>query len=98
MALAAGQAILAIFQGSAFNVSYELIAVSGLILAVAMLQSHTFGRRTAYVGIVFYALSLVPASAGTVGLVFSLASLVPMVVWLILVARRLWQLAQGEGR
>jgi hypothetical protein len=95
--LAAGQAVLAVFAGSAFNVSYELIAVSGLVLTLSMLRSDTFGRGTVIVGIVFYAASLVPATAGTLGLVFSLASLPPMVIWLILVARRLLQLGRQEG-
>ncbi len=96
MLLAAGQTTLAIFAGSAFNISYELIAISGLILTLAMVRGSTFGKPTAWIGVAFYALTLVPASAGTLGLVFSLASLVPMVVFLILVARRLFQLAGLE--
>ena len=42
--VAVGQAILAAFSGSGFMTSYILIAVSGLILAITMLQSDTFGR------------------------------------------------------
>ncbi len=97
MLLSAGQAILAAFEGSAFITSYILIAVSGLLVAIAMLQGTTFGRRTAFMGIAFYGMNLVPASAGTLGLVLSLASLIPMVIWLVLVARRLLQLARQEG-
>jgi hypothetical protein len=47
------------------------------------------------VGLVFGALSLVPASAGKVGLVFSLLSLIPMAVWLVLIASRLGRLGRG---
>lgn len=97
-AVAAGQAILAVFAGSGFMTSYVLIAVSGLILALTMLQDDTFGRRTAVVGIVFYAMNLVPATAGTLGFVLSMASLLPMIAWLVLVARRLLQLAKQEAR
>lgn len=98
MLVAAGQATLGLFVGSGFNASYILVSVAGLIMSVLMLRSSAFGRRAAWVGIVFYALGLVPATAGTLGLVFSLASLPPMVVWLILVARSLFRLAREEGR
>ncbi len=92
--VAAGQAIMAVFAGSAFNTSYVLIAVSGLIMSLVMLWNNTFSRRTAYVGIVFYAMNLVPASAGTLGLVLSLASLLPMVIWLVMIARRFLQISR----
>lgn len=96
-ALAAGQAMLATWQGSAFNASYVLSAVSILITAAVILRSRVFSRATGYVGLVFGALSLVPASAGTVGLVFSLLSLVPMAVWLVLIGLRLVWLGRRDG-
>jgi hypothetical protein len=34
-------------------------------------------------------------SIGTIGLLFALGSLVPLEIWLILIARRLFQLGQG---
>jgi hypothetical protein len=43
------------------------------------------------------ALTLVPASVGTVGLLLSLVSLVPTTLWLILIARRLFQLGSALG-
>jgi hypothetical protein len=95
VALAAGEAMLATWQGTAFNVSYVLGAVVILLISAVMLRSQVFGRATAYVGLVFGALSVVPASAGKLGLIFSLLSLVPMWIWLILIARRLLQLGRG---
>jgi hypothetical protein len=97
VALAAGQAMLATWQGSAFNVSYILGAVATLLTATAMLRSQVFGRAAAYVGLLFGVLSLVPASAGKLGVIFSLLSLVPMWIWLILIARRLFQLGRGAA-
>lgn len=38
---------------------------------------------------------LVPASAGKLGIVLSLLSLVPMWLWLMLIARRLFRLGRG---
>ena len=91
----AGHAMVATWQGSAFNVSYILGAVAILVTGAVMLRSPVFGRATAYVGILFGVLSLVPASAGKVGLVMSLLSLVPMWIWLGLIARTLFQLGSA---
>lgn len=92
--LSAGQAILAIFQGSGFNASYVLIAVAGLVLCTAMLRSGRFSRATIWLGFIFYGMNLVPANAGLPGMILGLGSLIPMVAWLVLMARRLLQLAR----
>jgi hypothetical protein len=91
-ALAAGQALMANWSGTAFVVGYLLSGVAVLLMAAVMLRSGIFSKFIAYTGLVMGALMLVPASAGTVGLMLSLISLAPTVVWLILVARRLFQL------
>ncbi|WNG46521.1 DUF4386 family protein [Archangium minus] len=96
--LAAGHAMVTSWkQGSAFNVSYVLGAIATLLTSAAMLRSQEFGRVTAYVGLVFGVLSLVPASAGKPGIIFSLISLVPMWIWLVLIAQRLFQLGRGAA-
>jgi len=92
MFLAAGQAMLAIWQGTAFDVGYILEGVALLIIAVVMLRGTLFSKRTAYVGILLGAMSLIPPTAGTIGLLFALGSLVPLEIWDILIARRLFQL------
>jgi hypothetical protein len=94
MFLAAGQTLLAIYNGTAFDIYYVLGALGGLITAAIMLRSSTFSKLTAYVGLVMSGLMLIPPTVGAVGLLLSLLSLVPMVVWLILIARRLLQLGQ----
>ena len=93
---AAGQAMLAIWQGTAYDVSYVLGGVTTLLVAVVMLRSHRFGRVTAYVGLTMGVLMLVPATAGTIGLYMSLISLVPTVIWLTLLAWRFFQFASPE--
>ena len=40
---------------------------------------------------------LVPPTAGTVGMIFALGSLLPLEIWDILVARRLFQLGRASG-
>lgn len=99
---AAGQALLTNWQGTAFDVAYFLGAVAALLIAAVMLRSTIFSRTTAYAGLAMGALALVPATAGTVGIVVSLVSLVPTVFWLILVGLRLFEVGRvapaGQSR
>lgn len=95
---ASGQAMLAIYQGTAFDVYYILNAVTMLIISVVMLRSTLFGKVTAYLGIVAGVLMLIPSTAGTIGLYFAFGSLAPTVIWLILIGRRLFMLAQGVSK
>lgn len=90
--LAAAQATLAVYHGTPFDVAYVLSAVAGILICSAMFSTSVFGRPTAVIGIVVFAMNLIPATAGTLGLVLSIGSLLPLAVWLILVARRLWRL------
>jgi len=92
--VASGQAMLAIYQGTAFDVSYVLLAIAPLIISVVMLRSTTFGKVTAYVGIVANVLAVglfVPA----IGIFLSLISVVGFLIWYILIARKLFQLGSG---
>jgi len=88
--LAAGQAMLATWQGTAFDVSYVLSALAILTVSAVLLRSyHLFSKTTGYAGLSAGVLALIPPTAGTIGVVLSLVSLVPMVIWLALIARRL---------
>jgi len=92
MLLAAGQATLASLQSSTFYVSYILMSAAALIISAVMLRSgNIFSKVTAYVGILASVLGLglfVP----TIGLLLSLISLIPTVMWYILIARSLFRL------
>ena len=96
--VAAGQAMLAIYTGTAFDVYYLLNAFATLIISGVMLRSAIFGKGTAYVGILAAVLMFVPSTAGTIGLYLALSSLVPTAIWLILIARRLFRLGQGVSK
>lgn len=91
--VASGQAMLAIYQGTAFDVSYVFLAIAPLIISVVMLQGNTFGKVTAYVGIVANVLAVglfVPA----IGVFLSLISVVGLLIWYVLIAWRLFLFAQ----
>jgi hypothetical protein len=94
MFLAAGQAMLAIYNGAAFHVSYVLGAAALLIISVVMLRSDVFSKATAYLGIVANVLAFglyVPS----IGIFISIFSVVLLWIWNILLARRLFQLGRN---
>ena len=72
--LSAGETLLATYQGTAFNVSYIMVAVAFLIDSIVMLKSEIFSKRTAYTGIAMGVLMLLPPTVGMVGFVCSFLS------------------------
>jgi hypothetical protein len=98
MFLAAGEAMLAIFNGTAFQMHYVLGSVALLISSVVMLRSNVFSKATAYVGIIANVLAFglyVPK----IGVYLSIISVMPFyVIWYILIARRLFQLGWGVSK
>ena len=92
--LAAGESMLAIFNGTAFQVSYYLGSLNGLIISVILLRSKYFSKTTAYVRIASSMLDfgiLVPS----IGIYISIFSVVFMLIWNLLIGRRLFQLSKA---
>jgi hypothetical protein len=93
--LAAGQAMIATYQGTSFHVSYVLGSVAGIIIGAVMLRSDNFSRVTAYAGILGNVIGFglyVPM----IGLFLSVVSGPVLWIWYILLARRLFQLGRLE--
>jgi len=106
--LAAGQAMLANTNQRAvegFNMGFLLVSVAGLIVSAVILRSNIFSKVTAYVGILANALSLaeyfrlvfVP-EAVLLLLFIAIASCLLLLIWYILIARRLFQLGRLEKK
>jgi hypothetical protein len=96
--LAAGQAMLATWQGTAFQIAYLAGSVAGIAMGVAMLGS-VFGRVAATLAILANAVGLglyIP----TIGVYISVFSVLFLEIWYILLAWRLFQLGRGifDGR
>jgi hypothetical protein len=105
--LAAGQAMLANTNQRAvggFNMGLFLVSVAGLIVSSVMLQSNSFSRLTAYVGILANALSLADylrqalTPSPTIALLVILPNALFVVIWYVLVGRRLFQLGRLERK
>jgi hypothetical protein len=93
--VSAAQTVLATFEGTAFIVHYVVMGVAGILVSAAMLRGSVFSRTTGIAGVLQGAMMLVPVTFGTVGLIFAVGSLVPFIVWFVLVARRLGALARA---
>src|ERR1700694_476007 len=94
--VAAGEALIANYNGTAFGLYFVLSGIADLIFAVVMLRHRFFGRGTAYVGILLGALLLVPPLPpfGSIPTALSYAVVVPSAVWSLLVARGLFRMAR----
>ncbi len=104
MLLAAGQAVLslnnmsAIYHGTGIYMSFLFLALAGFIISVVMLQSHFFGRVTAYVGILagicdlIYCLTF--AFLPSLEVILLSAAGLFLMIWHILIGIKLLQLAR----
>lgn len=91
--LAAGEAVLTLFHGTAFNVHYILGSASLLISALLMLRSEIYSKSTAYVGVITN-IAVFGLYVPRIGVYISLLSVVGYLIWNLLIARRLFQLGQ----
>ena len=92
--LAAGQAMLAGWQGTAFHAGYLLASVAGVAIPLVMLRTTIFGKAIAYLGLLANAVGL-GLYLPVIGLFLALFSVVFLECWYILLARRLFQFGQG---
>ena len=91
--LAAGEALLVLFHGTAFKNYILLGGLSLLISCWLMLRDSRFGRAAAYVGIFSNTVSL-GFLLPTIGALFALLSMPILAVWFILLARTFLRLGR----
>ena len=105
--LAAGHAVLVNTNQRAvggFNMGLFLVSVAGLMVSSVMLKSNSFSRLTAYVGILANTMSLADylrealTSSVTIALLVILPNALFLVMWFVLVGRRLYRLGYLEGK
>jgi hypothetical protein len=94
--LAAGQTMLTVFNGSAFDISYVMGGIAILIISIVMTRNEFLGKAIAYVGIITGILMLLPPTVGTVGLYVSMLSLLPTLVWLVMLSIRFIRLGKAD--
>lgn len=92
--LAAGTALLTLYNGGTFATSYVLGAISTLLFSAVMVRHRVFGRLPGLIGVLTGVTMLVPANAGPVGLTIAMVSLLPTAAWLILLVPHLLRVAR----
>jgi hypothetical protein len=94
-ALAAGETMLAIYQGTAFDVSYLLQTVAGLVLSAVMLRSRLFRRAVAILGLAGFLVGLGLFIPGPAGIGLALLSVVFLWGWYLLLGLGFLGLGRG---
>ncbi len=82
--LAAGESVMAGYTGTAFNAYYVLSTICLLMFAYAMIKSPQFKKLIGWWGLASGFFMIIPSSAGALGMIFSLLSLIPWVVFVVL--------------
>jgi len=82
--LAAGEAVMAGYTGTSFDVYYVLSTICLLLFAYAIFKSPKFKKSVGLWGLVSGFFMIIPSSAGMVGMIFSFLSLIPWVVFRVL--------------
>jgi hypothetical protein len=93
--VAAGEALLALFDGTAWVIGTVFTSVSALISSFLMLRSDIFSRTTAYTGII----ASVPGFGffiPVIGPVLLFVVTLGGVIWYILIARTFFRLGWGK--
>jgi hypothetical protein len=90
--LGAGEAKLAVFKGTVFDIYYVLNGIVLFLFAGAVYASDRFSRASGVWGLIAAALMMIPSTVALIGRIFALSSLLPWVVFAALVG---WRLLRG---
>ena len=83
------ESYLDIWKGTGFNTYYFLSAISLILFSVVMIKTDVYSKKTGVIGLISGLLMTIPSGFDMIGLLMSLLSLVPRVIFSILVVKRL---------
>ncbi len=92
--LAAGKTLLAVYNGSSFDISYVLGGFTMVLFSIVMLKDELFEKSIPSTGLIMGVLMFVPPTSGEIGVWISMVSLVPSLIWMILMSRWLFRTAR----
>ena len=84
------------WKGTAYVTYYFLDAIALFLIAAAMFRSSTYSRAIASWALASAVFMTIPANFGTIGLIFSLLSLIPWYVFCVLFVRHLPRSTSGS--
>lgn len=82
--LAAGEGLMAGYSGTTFNTYYVLSTICLLLFAYAIYKSPKFKNAIGIWGLISGFFMIIPSSVGMIGIIFSLLSLIPWMVFIVL--------------
>lgn len=80
--IAAGETLLAGYSGTSFNVYYVLNTICLLMFSYTLIKNPIFKKSVGYWALASGFFMIIPSSAGMIGLIFSLLSLMPWIVFI----------------
>lgn len=83
--ISAGETLIAGYTGTSFDVYYILNSITLLMFSSVIIKSPQFNKTIGIWGLISGALMSIPSSAGRIGMIFSLLSLIPWVIFIILI-------------
>jgi len=89
-----GHGLILTYKGTAFDVYYVFNAIALILIAKTMFKSVDFGKTAAIWGLIAGLFMIIPSTAGTIGLIFSLISLIPWIVFSVIVGRKMLIMAK----
>jgi len=87
--LAIADSYIDLWSGTAFNIYYILNAISLILFSLVIMKSDFYTKTTGIIGLISGILMTIPSGFGIVGLTMSLLSLIPWIIFSILIAIRL---------
>ena len=96
--LSTGQTLYAVWKGTSYAVYYVFNGIALILFFLAMIKDNSFRKLTASFGLTSGILMIVPATAGIVGMVMSLLSLIPWSIFSVLVIKDFNTIIRGIKR
>jgi len=91
--LAAGEALMAGYTGTSFDVYYELGALAIILFSYAILKSPHFKKSIGIWGLLSGIFMIIPSSAGLLGMIIAVISLLPWTIFIILLMKKFKELS-----
>lgn len=94
--ISVGQGLILKYKGTAFDVYYVFNAIALLLIAKTMFKSKEFGKAAATWGLIAGLFMIIPSTAGSIGLIFSLISLIPWIVFSVIVGLKMLAMTKNQ--
>ncbi|GMQ57257.1 hypothetical protein AN1V17_16520 [Vallitalea sediminicola] len=96
--LSSAQNMIFEWKGTAYVIYYILNCIALYLISISMLNSSVYSKLIAIFGFISAFFMMIPANFGTIGIVFSLLSLIPWYIFCVLVSKVFFQLSSNNQK